>query len=277
MNMYEMVCTVFEDSDPGFDRLVGGLERSVLHNCASDARLTICEMARPESNHRLPMHTDNTVKLRHWCEVMREAERAVVFLDADCLVLRDLGAVFDGEADWDVAITVWGDARNRLNAGVVFARPTEGARGFFEDWVAENERLFADTARLDEWQSKQPGMNQPALRQMMERGEHRGNAIELPCAVYNACEPTQWQAVGAETHVLHVKGSLRRQMIGNAAETRYPVALGLVMAYVGGVNKTNGSDRNDGNDAAMGERVGLDRARRGVGIDDPGSGGAGAE
>ena len=132
-----------------------------------------------------------------------------VVCDADLLFLRSVESAFDEE--FDVAITRR-DARCPFNSGVFFVRPTEAARRFVEDWIAESVRVFDGWPGNDAEVHEQAGIDQAALARVLKVTE--ANVLMLPCVVWNACQG-DWANVTDETRVVHVKSGLRQAVVGS--------------------------------------------------------------
>jgi hypothetical protein len=72
-----------------------------------------------------------------------------VFLDVDCVVLRDLSAVF--ERQFDVALTWrgWPALEQFINEGVILVRPGAAARAFYDELLACYDSLLDNAAARD--------------------------------------------------------------------------------------------------------------------------------
>ena len=157
-----------------------------------------------------PFATFNTDKLSIWCDAINQAQKPLVFSDIDMMWLADPVWTFE-ENDFDVAITVRPDGL--LNGGIVYARPTDAARKFFELWKNKNQYLYDNPDVLDAIQSEQVGMNQPALRLALNDNDFC-NVLELPTGTHN-CMDIDWKHVQPfEPIAVHIKGFLRLVCLG---------------------------------------------------------------
>ena len=189
-------------------------------------------------------HNSNTVKLRAWAKYMRTATEPVVFCDCDMLCLGDLAPAFAG--NFDVAYTERTQAdKIALNGGVVFVKPTDGARALVERWCEINEKMFTDHTLHDYWRSRVRtpkggsfcGMNQAAFGCLLHTAKKLGRIAALPCAVWNACNE-DWPAVGPETRMVHIKGELRHFCLTGEIKIvagKSPHAVAPVIRKLGGM------------------------------------------
>lgn len=166
----------------------------------------------------------NTHKLDWWSDRFREitAGDEVLLIDADTMILRGLDDVW-GRA-FDFAYTTKDRLRSPypLNAGVVFARATAGARLFIDTWQETNRSMIADRTLHATWRRLFGGMNQAALGKLLTDGHADKHAVHLetlPCVEWN-CEDTSWQAFMATTRIVHVKSALHRAVLGQGGAHR---------------------------------------------------------
>lgn len=178
---------------------------------------------RPDTLHKAM--TANTKKLHIWSKEMTAADCPVIFCDCDMLATGDLSEVFgwfeyqqsEGEIKkpFDVAFTER-DAKYPLNAGAVYARPTDEARLFFTQWDAANLLLFNNRSLHRVWREKYAGMNQAALGYLLETQRVTAKVARIPCQIWNACDG-DWSSFSSSTRLVHVKGKLRSAVLGNLA------------------------------------------------------------
>ena len=158
----------------------------------------------------------NTHKLGIWAEMADQAikdNQCIVLMDADMIVLSDLHVAFEQFSKGaDVAYTTR-PGKIPYNAGIIFLRPTEGARAFMQTWVDYNALLLKSRIRVRHAVERFGGINQAALDRLLRAAQlqHIAYIATLPCAILNS-EQNTWRKFGPETAVLHIKGSLRRHI-----------------------------------------------------------------
>lgn len=155
--------------------------------------------------------TYNTVKLDIWNKHMQEIEENTIFIDADMMCLQPVGNLF--KQKFDVALTFTNSGNPPLNAGVVIAKPTDQARGFFERWSRVNRRMYSQPSFHSQYVGKYLGMNQAALGYMIDSGECE-DILRLDTRKWNSVD-TDWQHVDEETVFVHIKGALRNSVMQN--------------------------------------------------------------
>jgi len=149
---------------------------------------------------------DNTHKLRLWRDAFMDSDRNTVLMDCDTIVRSDLSEVFD-DFDFDVAYTVR-DSHFRINAGVVFLRPTDAARAWVQAWCDANDRIAGSPSAAAMAMTIHGGINQAAIHDVLGDARIKAQTVELPCALWNCCQE-DWHRFHDEVAVLHVKGELR--------------------------------------------------------------------
>lgn len=213
---YTIFVVCFPDEAGVYDTLLNVLVHSIKLNTHANVVCLRDTVKPPEwmndthaALHENPFLYYNTAKLAYWNNFVQQADEPVVLLDADMLVLQDLQHVFD--YSFDVGITRRKDGL--LNGGAIYVHPTQGAKNFMSDWVKENNELYTNLDALESMQSIQPGMNQPALYNVLQnQGEY--NIQELPCNRYN-CMDCCWEDTPINgVAVAHIKGMLRKWCLG---------------------------------------------------------------
>lgn len=157
--------------------------------------------------------TANTFKLEKWVEFAEGCDDELILADCDMLMLNNAAHAF-GE-DFDIAYTERTSySLIPLNGGIIFVRPTEGARGFLRKLRDVNNRMYYEDKKFrKEWQEKYPGMNQAAMGYLLESGDHEAKIQKLYTRTWNAVE-CDWKYVNAdETVFLHIKGRLRDDLL----------------------------------------------------------------
>lgn len=179
------------------------------------ARFESLEMRPARALPHIPRHaTTNTAKLEVWNEAAQDCDEHLVLMDADTLCLGDLSEAF--EQEFDLAYTVRPGLR-RIQAGVVYMRPTAAAKAFLMEWTILNDTLLDDPERLAQLIAQYGGANQAALSLLVADPTVPVKLATLPCERWNCCAQT-WGTYGPDTRVLHLTGRLRRA----AMEGRVP-------------------------------------------------------
>jgi hypothetical protein len=170
----------------------------------------------------------NTVKLRIWRDVLREATEPIIFSDCDMMALRSAEHAFD--IDFDVAIT------NRtithripMNGGIVMARPTKAAIEFFNLWYSINKEMLKDNKLHQKWRQKYAGMNQSAYG-CLYNDYYLQNKLKLKLHEYKTREwnavDCDWQHVDNKTVFVHYKSGLRRLVLmSQPVQHRYAIVM----------------------------------------------------
>jgi len=201
------------------DRLLAAYQASAqaagvplaVHELAPDAVGPLARSLAPGLLHR---YRANTIKLRHWQQLIEQAAGPIMLTDCDMLVLRDPRDAFADREAWDVALTRYdrpGPVK-WFNAGVVLCRPTPGARKFMTHWRQLNDAIAADPRSVAHHQALQTfcGINQAALALLLAREDRPYRIKWLECAQFNCCDAC-WPTVDiARIRLLHIKGKLRK-------------------------------------------------------------------
>ncbi len=153
----------------------------------------------------------NTLKLREWKKWMDTTDEETVFMDCDMLMLQSIESAF--EQDFDVAYTVRTSAKMPMNGGVIFLKPSDGARRFMTAWLDVNERMYKDRVFHAPYRQKYAGMNQAAFGYLLENPLENVTMEQLPCSVWNSCSE-DWRWIDSVTKNVHVKSYLRKLVLG---------------------------------------------------------------
>lgn len=198
-----------QDGRDEFKRLMDVFRSSIERNMpeAKLVELTVPKVPDKEHGKSYKM-TSNTEKLDVWCDFMETCEDNVIFADCDMLMLRDASHAFD--VPFDVAYTRRTVVTNiPVNAGIIMARPTEKARGFFRKWRDVNRAMYEENGKwCKEWQAKYPGMNQAALGYMLDTGDYDADLHVYLTRQWNAVE-CDWMHIDSDTVFVHIKSALR--------------------------------------------------------------------
>lgn len=211
----------FGGRDPIFPRLASAFVRSAERQCATwDRRVQLID-APPRPGTRRLQHHQNTVKLAHWRRVVQQAPDGTCLLlaDADLLILLPIDDIW--ERSFDLAYTVKRHVFP-FNLGVIFLRVSDRTRAAMETWWRANLELLesADDTSPGGWRQRFGGVNQGAFGLSLEAGrfDHL-QLLELPCREWN-CEESAWSRFDlGRTRILHIKGALRRAILGHESET----------------------------------------------------------
>lgn len=234
MSAPRLVARYFTHGPHGkFQRLAGVLEKSVRHHCPG---WTVDISAIPFEPMASPRGSDhncyNTQKLEAWATIVNAAADGdrLLLVDADMVVLQPLADLWD--ANFDLAYTVKPKgSRMPFNAGVIAVRVTPATRAFLRTWAEADRYLFDHPLEQDVWLPAFGGMNQCSLGMLLSvndqakpepyRGLGTGMVAlrKLPCAVWN-CEDESWPSFSSETRVAHLKGELRREVLGERLTTK---------------------------------------------------------
>lgn len=141
-----------------------------------------------------------------------ESKEDLIIADIDLLFLKKVGNIFKHE--FDIAITIRGDAGKQYNTGLWFYRPTERAQKFLKLWIKETERLIEKAKNTKKWIFTHGGVDQMSLHTILMKNEKKkiANIKRLPCQIWNACQ-TEWENVDKKTRVIHIKSKLRNYVL----------------------------------------------------------------
>lgn len=151
----------------------------------------------------------NTIKLEHWIEILDSLPYGsqLVFIDADTLVIKDIREVFN--KDFDVAYTKRTSSSFPINGGVLFIKKTERSMQFLREWKIVNDTMFHDKTFHEHWRKKYAGINQAAFGYLLEKYKEPIDLLEVPCAIYNACNE-DWRDLNPDCRIVHIKGPFRK-------------------------------------------------------------------
>jgi hypothetical protein len=181
----------------------------------------------------------NTLKLREWKKWMDETDEPTVFMDCDMMLLQPISSAFD--EDFDVGYTIRTSAQIPVNGGVVFAKPTEGARQFFTAWLDINEQMYKNPGFHIPYRNKYAGMNQAAFGYLLEHPLPNTTLATFSCAEWNSCSE-DWRYVDSHTRVVHVKSVLRKMCFDQRQKPRVPcykILVDIWNSFLDGKNPTH--------------------------------------
>lgn len=154
----------------------------------------------------------NLVKLQKQQKIIWQETEPFIFADCDLKFFGDITDVF--EDDFDIAFT---ERTNRatappLNVGIVFVRPSDGVRKFYDEWLKSAEWLINHTTVLNHYLTRYKGICQAALARVSE--QRFPIKIELyPCSVYNACIEDWKKGIQDVSRVVHLNSQEAKKSI----------------------------------------------------------------
>ena len=157
----------------------------------------------------------NTLKLRSWAEYIDFTCDDTILIDSDMMCNAYPAGAF--EDDFGIAYTA--KPCGGINGGVVLVKNTPAAKWWIKNLLTVNEQMYACPVFHKMWARKYPGMNQSAMGFMIERGSAGVSLKKLKTVDWNAVEP-DWAHVTEQTAFIHIKGDLRRQILGTGKTVR---------------------------------------------------------
>lgn len=152
-------------------------------------------------------------KAHDWTEAVHTATEPFALFDCDLLIRRPLDYLWN--VHFDIAVTVNGDV-DTLNSGVIFVRPSDRVREFFDQWPARTA-LWCARNTLG---GKPRYSDQDALIELL-RAPHPLCVFYLPMVEWNSTQLT-WREGIDRAHILHVKSGARALLEGrNPQPNRY--------------------------------------------------------
>ena len=202
-----------------FKRLTDAWEESVCRNLPGDIEVILVEPKEPEPMPGLDSFSvDNNYKLKIWRDFIKNSDEEIVCMDVDTIVLGDLKPAFND--DFDLAYTIRDNPHMRINAGVIFARPTEKTKAFMDRWVELDTKILTDSKLNEKGKALNYGQNQASLALLLQEKPDI-KLKELPCEIWN-CVDQNWHNFSEETKVLHIKGHLRECIITFKKPHQFP-------------------------------------------------------
>lgn len=203
---------------PGEDRFFKmrcALENSIKKN-TPDSKLIVKKIDPPRDKNKL---WDNVTKFKAWVEI--DDDKPYALLDCDMLVREDVSEVF--KEDFDIGLTRRTNRPDRINGGVVFVKPSENTRRFFNDWFEAVLFLMKNRDIYRPLKNKYLGICQPAFFYLLENNKLDYLKIKyFPCAVYNACEDDWKNEIKPEVKLLHLKTRLLQDELFKTKCLDYP-------------------------------------------------------
>ena len=196
--------------DKVFVKMARMLGRCLAEHCP-DAEYRPVELPHPlQLASNPPGHVAwNMAKLEEWNRQVQAAEVDIICMDTDMIVLGDLGPAFD-TVDFDFGYTVR-PGPHRINAGLVFVRPTEAGKAFFQRWTDRNAEVSADSGAIKELIRIYGGANQASLGLTL-KGAQDTVFREFDCAVWNSVRQTWYESILGLGG--HLKLTREEQLVG---------------------------------------------------------------
>ena len=227
-----------------FDRLLVVFEKSA-RACMPGSTIVTVTKYLPNSRSAEEMHAAAyAAKPRWWEEEVKMASGPFMLADCDLMFLRPVNSVLD--YSFDVAITrrdeldgrftfpetlrvieqgKWAHLRGMVNApfntGVMFVRPNDRSRQFFQLWADTVAAMTFDRAFYMKWKKKYLAIDQAALGYLIETGGYNAEVISLPCSSWNSCE-SSWGYTDKIARVVHIKRELRQKCLGLGSVEQKP-------------------------------------------------------
>ena len=218
--MRRLVAVWFDGSgDDRWARMARVLEHTARRHCPGWS-VEVRRIDPPKRTGRTTTYEDNTAKLDEWAATVLSARDGdeLLLMDVDAMILGPLDGAWAGPLDFAYTVRDSPKAQFPINAGVVFARISPEIKGFFLAWSEENRKMLARPGHHREWQKRYGGINQSALGLLIEQrklGAELGLVgRELPCSEWNSEESTWERYQPGVTKIVHIKGQLRRIVLG---------------------------------------------------------------
>jgi len=158
-------------------------------------------------------------RVRMYDAVIRNIRHDTVLVDSDVVIQKDLTGVF---GDWDVALTVRDDSNPLFdvmpfNEGVIFCRPTEGARRFWNGIVNIYTQL---PDYLRPWSGGQLSLGIACGEQLRSENSNlitiEGIKIKLlPHSLFNYT-PEHDDEDLSDKYIVHYKGTRKKWMLSRS-------------------------------------------------------------
>lgn len=153
----------------------------------------------------------NTKKLDIWRDFINKCENGenVIIIDSDMIILEDISEVFN--KDFDICYTRRSNTKTPINGGILFVKVSDKTKNFFNEYVKINYKMFIDENFHKIWREKYKGMNQAAFGYLLKNYSDKNLKFSnVPCEIYNACEP-EWKNINTKKiKVLHLKGVMHK-------------------------------------------------------------------
>ena len=220
-----------------FETLLSVMRHS-LRKTNPTARLDVVPVGPHVMPSGYPEHAESNVnKMRAWVHAVVSAKDGEKLLLADCdlMFLGEINSAFD--QDFDVAYTVR-PGKLALNAGALFVRANAKSRAFVRRWYMEATWILQqDPQRIQQEVMRFGGVSQASLMHALEGplGATVGFA-SLPCSRWNSVDQTWADFDPATTRIIHVKGRLRRLVLGPTSPDQHEV-LGPLMRLWRGLHE----------------------------------------
>lgn len=200
-----------------YQRLATALRRSIEANSPG---WQVYEHVYPNKRKEVGPDDDTgrfILQLEDWVNAVSILDTTVALMDADLLVLESLSPALTHVRD----IGVTQRDKGRYNSGLVIVKPTVAARAFLRYWLQTTYALLMSPDKGESYRKRHGSVDQGALAIAVSDPDHGADVYSLDCQMWNACLE-HWPKTGLGTHVVHIKGELRRACLG---ESEVPVEL----------------------------------------------------
>lgn len=177
---------------------LGALKNSVDRN-APNCEFTI---ERSDAKDRRGDLTKFIPKMQTWSDAVHKYDDNLVLMDSDCIVLKDPSIAF--EEDFDLGYCLR-ESSNPFNTGVVFVRPNETTRRFFERWVEKTKYWSADKDRERQARFGNGATDQMAFGEVLNEFGDNIKTKSFWYQEWNLCE--NHHILDDNTRILHLKGN----------------------------------------------------------------------
>lgn len=153
-----------------------------------------------------------TRRIKYHMDFIHKTNDNVIFSDCDMLMNSSIGNVF--KEDFDIAFTT--RTNEFINIGIIFAKPNDRSKRFFEDWYKKATQLMKKPEKIDLFKHKYTSaIDQCALGLTLKwYEEYNPNNLKVkyfPSSDYNSCQDT-WDSVSKNTKFIHIKSGLRKSL-----------------------------------------------------------------
>jgi hypothetical protein len=207
----KIIGVFFEVNDKNiYTHLTKVFEYSIKKNMpGSDTHLEIYELPPPVIEGKRFQH--QIIKQRKWTELALQQTENYVIMDTDMIITGSLEDAF--QYPFDIAYTYRKKERKPLNGGMIFGRPNERSKRFWEEWLFYCEKAYANKDTWIDFNSQCKGFAQSALWHTINNNKEC-KFKRLDCSEYNACDE-EWDYANAGTKAYHIKGRMRKALFNN--------------------------------------------------------------
>jgi len=209
----KVVCAWY-GSDSLDDRLLQGLQRSM----AKNAPLTPFQVILTNEPGETSTGDRFAPKIKAWRNATDAAAYGdiLLFIDADCIVLRELRSLEAAMATRYTVAHAPRAGRFPYNVGVVAVCADTKGRQFMHDWYVRTKWHSETEQRVRDAKRAHGSTDQAAFADVLSR--FPGDVLELPDKVWNLCQG--WERLDDTTRIVHYRGKCSRKLLKGADD--YP-------------------------------------------------------